>query len=648
MKKPFDKQYFLNFFGLISIGIFSLGYVLFIRPFAELNIQFPFLDFPVFVGEILLFICLLLFLVKCSNNPQRLTKWHYLMICYFVFVVIKALCGYWEWGPLALRHAALLYYPVFAVFGYVFYRRDLFSQKRCLILLFLILAVFGARYSGFWTLTLVSLGFILMKFYPNKITKFLLSLVFLIIIPYKEFFQTSRMMIVSNFLSGLYSASILPIILNVNRRLKFGLMMLIGGIVVSGLFIFADHGAVKSIIAFKKMAEVIRACDAYIETNGDHFKMEERKEVKLYNPNKPVRNDTETIINGDKKATETAEGQVRAELKKAIVKDVKEKIAGFSLGQVDKKAQEEVKQEIESILAMQLPAEVEGDSAGLISAGTLQVKDKALENRVKYVKKEAELVIVTPASDVTQEPWAELVETAKIAVQDKAQGSDAEEANTIIRQTFFEQVKQEIRMASVKNILNGEKHQNTAMIDDVKREMQMAFTEQVKQNVPLVPVKESETGWVDHNNAVFRILIWRDMWRDLVREKPILGFSFGRPFRSRSLEMLHWGDGDWARDGWIEPHNSYLHIIYRTGIVGILLIFSFLFILFKMIKHFILIKSITGILLCGIIINWFAAANFLVIFELPYTAIPIWTIYGMTFAYCYKTREIDCKEKTAL
>ena len=60
-----------------------------------------------------------------------------------------------------------------------------------------------------------------------------------------------------------------------------------------------------------------------------------------------------------------------------------------------------------------------------------------------------------------------------------------------------------------------------------------------------------------------------------------------------------------------------------------------------MISKFIYLKSITGVLLCGIIINWFMAANFLLIFELPYTAIPIWTLFGLTFAYCYKCQKED-------
>ena len=88
-----------------------------------------------------------------------------------------------------------------------------------------------------------------------------------------------------------------------------------------------------------------------------------------------------------------------------------------------------------------------------------------------------------------------------------------------------------------------------------------------------------------------------------------------------------------SRDGWIAAHNSHLHVIYRAGIVGMLWVFTYLSLLFKMIGQFVRQKSLTGILLCGIIINWFVAANFLVTLELPYTAIPIWALFGLTVAY---------------
>ena len=77
-----------------------------------------------------------------------------------------------------------------------------------------------------------------------------------------------------------------------------------------------------------------------------------------------------------------------------------------------------------------------------------------------------------------------------------------------------------------------------------------------------------------HNsNIIFRLLIWLwDMIKEWNRTKPIWGFDFGRPLRSPSLEILHWAETEWARDGWIEPHNSFLNMLYRAGIVGVVIV----------------------------------------------------------------------------
>jgi len=143
------------------------------------------------------------------------------------------------------------------------------------------------------------------------------------------------------------------------------------------------------------------------------------------------------------------------------------------------------------------------------------------------------------------------------------------------------------------------------------------------------------------NNILFRIFIWRDILMQLREEKPLLGFDFGKPFRSKNLEILNWAAGDWKRDGWITAHNSYLHILYRAGIIGILFILTIFVVLFRMIRKSLHLQSINGLLLCGILINWLVAANFLVILELPYNAIPFWSLFGMTFAYLGKKNKTN-------
>ena len=69
------------------------------------------------------------------------------------------------------------------------------------------------------------------------------------------------------------------------------------------------------------------------------------------------------------------------------------------------------------------------------------------------------------------------------------------------------------------------------------------------------------------------------------------------------------------------------------GIIGLALIGIILKILSNMIRISIQCESLIGILLCGIIINWFVAANFILILELPHTAIPIWVLFGLACKY---------------
>jgi hypothetical protein len=134
-------------------------------------------------------------------------------------------------------------------------------------------------------------------------------------------------------------------------------------------------------------------------------------------------------------------------------------------------------------------------------------------------------------------------------------------------------------------------------------------------------------------NSIFRLLIWEDMMTELWRGKKIFGVGLGHPQRSKNIEILNWAPSEWKRDGWITPHNSFIHIMYRAGLLGIGLIVILFFILFSLIKDFIAKSSLSGILLTGIIIYGLVAANFLLILELPYYAIPFWCIFGLTLAY---------------
>ncbi|MDP2910004.1 MAG: hypothetical protein Q8N69_02955, partial [bacterium] len=147
------------------------------------------------------------------------------------------------------------------------------------------------------------------------------------------------------------------------------------------------------------------------------------------------------------------------------------------------------------------------------------------------------------------------------------------------------------------------------------------------------PITEAREEGGATNNTLFRLFIWRDIIVEFSRHWPILGFSFGKPFRSESLEILGWGAGEWGRDGWIDPHNSYLDMLYRMGILGVALIGFLIWQFFHMIKGFIIFRSLPGLLLCSILINWSVAANFLPILELPHSSIPFWALWGVALGY---------------
>ncbi len=561
-----NLSYYVAFFGLSSIVLFSFGYIsLFAKSLAELNVKFSFLNFPIFAGEILLFVCLLLFLCmhRCSADPKKFTKQHYLILFYCIFIVSKALYGYLNWGPLALRHAALFYYPVFGVLSYAFFRKDFLNRRKSLLLLVVISTMFITKgNSDYWTPSLILLGFIFIKSYPSKMINYIMFLAFLVIIPYRQLFHICRMMIVSNFLTGIYLIVTLPLILRTSKEIKLAFIMLTASVIILGVFVFTDYGAVKSIVSFRKMEEQFRSADAIIRAGMGQFQMKELKEVRIYNPDKVAEKDSEVGV-----ALSRVPPVKRRELMRNTYESIEEKAANSTS----------------------------------VSAGT-EVQEKG----------NGEQFNVPTVANINSE------------VQEKDNGEQFN-APTVAN------INNEVQEKD-----NGEQF-NAPNVASINDEAEITFIDSVKQNAPSEFVKKQNASWADNGSAVFRLVIWRDLLRDLAKEKPVFGFDFGKPFRSKSLEILNWGTGDWARDGWIETHNSFLHIIYRTGVIGVLLIFSFLIMLFRMIRKFILAKSFTGVFLCGIIINWFVAANFLPVFELPYSAIPIWTIYGIALAYCYKT-----------
>jgi hypothetical protein len=153
----------------------------------------------------------------------------------------------------------------------------------------------------------------------------------------------------------------------------------------------------------------------------------------------------------------------------------------------------------------------------------------------------------------------------------------------------------------------------------------------------LPPPKTSRSVDAHQANMVWRILVCKDMFQEWVSQGPLWGIDFGKPFRSERLEILAsmggWAAGWWV--GWLEPHNSFLHILYRFGLMGAAFIAGMLgfvgYILHRIAKR----AQLAALILCTIPVYWLGMACTQVVLELPYFAIPFWFPLGLLVAYAY-------------
>ena len=144
------------------------------------------------------------------------------------------------------------------------------------------------------------------------------------------------------------------------------------------------------------------------------------------------------------------------------------------------------------------------------------------------------------------------------------------------------------------------------------------------------------------NNVKWRIILWKDIIKKSM-QKPILGYGFGMLYNNETLKNMGWGYGDDV--GFLDPHNSYLSILYRTGIVGLLIFLLFIISFFiKMIKFLRgcqdLAISVYMISVLSAIIFILVISFFMVVLEGPFLGIFLWVFIGLalSLANIYDTK----------
>jgi len=274
--------------GFFILGIFSLLYVIFARNFAEIHLQIPFLNFPIFVGEMILFICLILSFYVF--NFYSIKGWQWAAVFCFVFVIAKAIWGYFIWGPLAFRHAALFYYPIFIFFGFIFYKKEFLTERLKISISFLILAlcITGYFYS-YWVLSLWVIAFILMRSFRHKAIKFFFytALLSVIAFSFKSIILTSRTFIVGNLTALIFLTITLLLIAKIKVFYKAAIT---GSILILLAILILKHSSINesgTIFDIKNTVNLFRASDSEIKIRKLDYVPKNLKEIKLFNPEQP-------------------------------------------------------------------------------------------------------------------------------------------------------------------------------------------------------------------------------------------------------------------------------------------------------------------------------------------------------------------------
>lgn len=528
---------FCKFTGLLLIGLYSFLCSIFQQGIAHWRVELPQLSFPIFLGEVILFLCLILLVCVFLAEQKTFQKWHTLVLAYVIWLLIKAFTGYMYGGALAFRKAALFYYPFFGLCGYYFYDKKFFNQRNIILLLLIMLALFfhgsGFRYHIFSYLILFT---VLWWHVKSKWVKTLLIVFFFISYPFYGLFKSSRTALISFcfVVFFIFFASLKTIKYKNQKQAWLTIFIGISIVVLTiGIMLFLNKHRVRNTFNFSKLIEIYQNNDAiFKEKQKNGFTLRKLK-PKLFSEDRD-------LLNFSNMTSPTYE--VVAERILEMKKDA---------------PQEKAKESIKNQLYVNLSEE---------NSNVQQVHD----------------------SGISEESFS----------------------------TKDKMIKFKVFKVSERNVPKN--NNSSADSKPVER---------------MRPKKEQRGADVELGNVLFRIYIWQDMYEELINEKAIWGISFGKPQRSKRIEMLEVGKGEWSRDGWITPHNAYLHIIYCAGIIGMFLIFLIIKLFVSTVKPFIQLKSFPGIMLCGLLLFWLILSSFLVILEFPYNAIPFWTLWGMVLAY---------------
>jgi len=586
--------------GLYFLGLICLLYSTLFRDFAELNIQFPGLNFPIFVGEIFLGIYLLFLLSQARRFFVPLKLWHIALFLYGVWILDNAFYGYRTYGPLAFRNAALFYYSLFAVIGFFLYSKEVFTQRTIIFILsVLIAAKLIVGINNFYMYPCLILSIILFLKIENRWVRFLFLLP-LIYIPVRNlnaqthffggfFFIGARARIIGHILAFLFLSVVLGLTFSKfkNKR-RWVIFCSVVFLLAVSVFQFADPTTVKSLTHFDELVRMYHETEQVIEERGYHKK--EIPEVRLY-----TREDWDIG-----------------------------KVLSWRVAQTVPSFKKEDKENIKAIKA--LVAEMVRDQQAAIEKNALVIKQEKAKELEQLQLRESS--VSSPENPV--DPIVPNQNVPKKSQRDVVGRPGAAEPDHVPTKIVEIEKEKDRELDEMVGVEQGKTYnQVKALIESYNLETEISVDETLR--TAIIPPSRDLGGAI--NTILFRFYIWKDMLAELYRGKAVWGMNWGWPQRSPSIETLGWASLEWGKDGWITPHNSFLHFIYRGGIIGALLIVVLLSILIFLTIDFVKMKSSVGILLMSSFVYWLAMVSFSVWLEFPYGAIPFWALLGLTIAY---------------
>ncbi len=263
------KRDIIDAVALIAIGTYIAGCVLGGSNFSERHITLSFLNFPIFLGELLILFCAVLVGIKAKLALIVWEKWHALLGLFLGIIMVLAIKDYLYLGPLSFRNAAMYYYVIFLVFGHIFYNKKILtylSMGAILPLMFMVSRFHDANY--FFLSCFILLLIIILRI-NSSLLKWGLLIVLALVCNYSLLFGGSR----TNMISSIVVIFALIFIyvrhfLVVEERVKKILLMSMIGLLIGGVLIGGDRNGLKSLCELGTIADIYKENNELIKNTA--------------------------------------------------------------------------------------------------------------------------------------------------------------------------------------------------------------------------------------------------------------------------------------------------------------------------------------------------------------------------------------------